>query len=177
MRYVILAMLAAIGLTGPARASAETLAEARSLSLQVTGSIKDRCQLGRTGDIDLGNLELASGQRDVSLKLDCNLPFSIAVKAANGAIAHSTMPGGQGPFAGRLPYQIGLTFAVRKPAAETISQTFESRNLVAGQSVSSRGGIASDGMRLTLAVGQHGAEAGLLAGSYSETIEITVTPE
>lgn len=172
MRYLIVALLAAT----PTLGHAEEIADARSLSLQVTGSIANRCQLGQIADIDLGDLTVRGARRDVDVQLDCNIPFSVAVKAVNGAIAHTVMPAGQGPYAGRLPYQIGVTLAVRKPAAETITQTFESRNLLTGQSISSRGGIASDGMKLTLELGQPGSEAGLLAGTYSETIEITVTP-
>ena len=178
MRFPVLALLTAVAIAAhPGVGRAETGPEARSLDLQITGKIKDRCQMGQIGDIDLGDLTVRAAQRDVTMQLDCNLPFAITVQARNGAISHITMPGGQGPYAGRLPYQIGLMFAVRKPSAETISQTFESRNLLVAQSVSSRGGIASDGMRLTLALGQPGGEAGLLAGSYSETIEITVAPE
>jgi hypothetical protein len=31
--------------------------------------------------------------------LDCNMPFTMLIKAQNGALVHSDMPHGQGPYA------------------------------------------------------------------------------
>jgi spore coat protein U-like protein len=172
---VISGALASLIFAHPVRA--ETIEDARSLSLQVTGRISQRCLLGQISDIDLGDLTVRAAERNVNVALDCNVPFSVAVRATNGAIAHNRLPGGQGPYAGRLPYAIGLSFAVRRPAADIVTQTFQGHSLLTGQSISSRGGIASDGLKLTLALGQPGGEAGLLAGTYTETIEITVAPD
>jgi spore coat protein U-like protein len=166
-------------------AQAESMAESRgngapgsrSISFDVIGTISQRCTLGRIDDINLGDLSVRAADREIRVALDCNVPFTIAVRAANGAIAHTRLPGGQGPYAGRIPFALALNFAVRKPVADTVVQTFQGQNLVGGQSVSSRGGIASDGMRMTLSLGEAGGDAGLLAGTYTETIEITVAPE
>ncbi len=66
---------------------------------------------------------------------------------------------------------------VRFPSSQTISKSFNSAQLQAGGVISSNGGIATDGMTLAVELGQPTGEAGmLLAGDYSETITITVSP-
>jgi len=55
-------------------------------------------------------------------------------------------------------------------------QSFDSIDLMAGRTISSNGGIAVDGMMLSIVLGRAPTEAGLLGGNYSEVIEITVTP-
>lgn len=85
------------------------------------------------------------------------------------------MPNGQGPFGGKLPYQLAIKMPVRYPAQQTISRTFTSQQLLGGGVISSNGGIATDGMILAVELGQPSGEAGLLAGEYSETITITVS--
>lgn len=170
-----IALIASVMLVAPAHA--EALEDVRSFNLVVTGTITNHCQLGRIANIHFPDLTTAGSQRELQVDLDCNVPFSLGVKADKGALSHTTMPEGQGPYAGRVPYELGVAFGVRHPAAASISKTFEGRNLTDWQYVSSQGGIARDGMRLTLALGQSGGEAGLLGGDYAERIEITVRPE
>ena len=64
------------------------------------------------------------------------------------------------------------------PGAGTdmLAQSFSSSALMAGASMTSGGGIALDGMRLTVALAPPPGEAGLLGGRYSETVTITVSP-
>lgn len=174
MRYVLAAL---IGVAFSAPASADSLEDVRSFNLVVTGTIADHCTLGRIDNVHFPDLTAIGSQREFKVDLDCNLPFSIGVKAEKGAISHVELPEGQGPFSGRVPYAIGVEFATRHPAPAYVSKTFEGRNLTDWQFVSSRGGIASEGMRLTLALGQPSGEAGLLGGDYAERIEITVRPE
>ena len=77
---------------------------------------------------------------------------------------------------GKLPYVIGIEMPVRHPATEVVSKSFESREIVGGGTISSNGGIATDDMYVNVELGSASGEAGLLAGDYSETITITVSP-
>jgi hypothetical protein len=64
---------------------------------------------------------------------------------------------------------------VRMPARRTISGSYSANQLRGGQVLSSNGGIAFEGARLK--IDMHDVRgAGLLAGEYSETVEISLVP-
>jgi hypothetical protein len=71
---------------------------------------------------------------------------------------------------------MSVTLPVRTPASTAVLASFDSTDLLAGRTISSNGGIAVDGMMLSIVLGRPTTEAGLLGGHYSEVIEITVTP-
>jgi hypothetical protein len=100
----------------------------------------------------------------------------MSIQAQNGGLTHAQMPMGQGPYAGTLPYSIGIEMPVRRPQAAMVSKNFESRQLVNGSSFSTNDAIATEGMTLAINLGTASGEAGLLAGNYSETITITIAP-
>lgn len=148
----------------------------RSLDIAVSGSIRQHCALGSVANMDFGNLERRGLGIDAQVAFDCNMPFTMTIKGAKGALTHTTMPNGQGPFGGQLNYSLAVKMPVRHPATQIINKSFNSRQLVAGGVISSNGGIATDGMMLAVELGAPSGEAGLLAGEYSETITITVSP-
>lgn len=157
-------------------AAAEDIANVKSLDMAVQGHVSQRCAMGSTVTSDLG--ELGHGRIAVAaqMQLDCNVPFTMSIRAQNGAIQHAQMPQGQGGYAGSLPYKLDVELPVRRPDREVISKMFESRSLLGGQAISTNGGIALDGLLLRLDVAGATNEAGLLAGSYGEVLEITITP-
>jgi hypothetical protein len=157
-------------------AAAQDISNVRSVDIAVQGSIAQRCQLGTMPTADFG--ELGRGGRSAAAKvlLDCNVPFTMQIRAQNGALAHSEMPNGQGPYAGSIPYNLDVELPVRRPTTELISKVFEGRSLTGGQTISSAGGIAMDGLLLRLSLGSVTSQAGLLAGQYGEVIEITIAP-
>ena len=157
-------------------ANAKEIQNVRSLDIAVSGAIRAHCAMGSIGNMDFGNLERRGLGVETQVALDCNVPFTMTIKGARGGLAHTKMPNGQGPYSGMLPYSLALELPVRHPAQQVISQSFNSRQLLAGGVISSNGGIATDGMRLAVELGQPSGEAGLLAGEYSETITITVSP-
>ena len=110
------------------------------------------------------------------MPFDCNLPFTMMINGTGGGLVHTSMPNGQGPYGGKLPYNLSVQMPVRYPNRSTISQSFTSSQIQAGGVISSNGGIATDGMTLAVELGRPTGEAGLLAGDYSEVITITVTP-
>jgi len=174
MRLAIAAFAVAMSVAPAMAADVDNL---RSVDIGVQGTIVQRCQMGSIGNMDFGNLERVGLGATARVALHCNIPFNMAIKAQNGALANDRMPMGQGPYSGSLPYTIGLSMPVRRPQTSVIEKTFESRELKgSGRTISSGGGIAVDGMALSVSLGRPSGEAGLLAGDYGETIEITITP-
>jgi hypothetical protein len=160
-----------------APAAAAEISDSKKIDIEVHGRIAERCAMGAVGDMDFGDLNRPGLGATTKVGLDCNIPFNMTIKAANGALAHAQMPTGQGPYAGKLPYRIDLSMPIRRPQASTVQRSFESRELTGGgRTISSEGGIAVDGAVLSVALAPPPGEAGLLAGDYGETIEITITP-
>lgn len=147
-----------------------------NLDIVLNGTIGQHCMLGDIADMDFGNLERPGLGAQARVAFECNVPFTMTITGQHGALTHTTMPNGQGAYAGAVPYSIGLDVPVRYPATQIVSRTFEGRQILGGGTISSNGGIATDGMVVAVELGAPAAEAGLLAGDYSETITITVTP-
>ncbi len=173
MRLLVVLFLAMLFGT-PAMAG--EVQDAQSINLVVTGSIAQHCALGDVPDMDFGDLRRPGLRIETRVAFDCNLPFTMVINGAQGALTHRTMPSGQGPYGGTLPYQIGVTMPLRYPTSRILSRSFASRQLLGGGTIASDGGIATDGMTLDIQLGRPTGEAGLLAGEYSETITITVSP-
>lgn len=173
---VFSAVLSAFGALWAGSAFADEPVNQRKIDLDVRGTIRQQCSLGAIGDMDFGNLERRGLGAQTRVAFNCNMPFVMTIQGQNGGLAHSMMPAGQGPYAGIVPYSLDVQMPVRHPSVQMISRSFESRQLRAGGTIASNGGIATDGMVLSVALGTPSREAGLLAGDYSETITITVTP-
>lgn len=172
---VVLGAGAAMALASHARA--DEIDGLRSVKLQVHGQLEQHCMLGKIDDADLGDLERPGLHTDTRVALDCNVPVNVNISAAHGAIANERYPQGQGPYAGSVPYRLDVRIPVRRPEHDVVTGSFDGHDLLAaGQTVNTGDGIAVDGMNLSVALGQPAGTAGLLAGRYSETIEITVTP-
>ena len=148
----------------------------RTVEIAVQGSIREHCAMGNIADMNFGNLERQGLGRETRVSFDCNLPFTMMIKGERGALTHLSMPNGQGPYGGAVPYSLAIEMPVRHPANEMVSRTFSSTELLAGGVFTSNGGIATDGMVLAVKLGRPTGEAGLLAGDYTETITITVNP-
>ncbi|UYY59371.1 hypothetical protein [Sphingomonas sp. S2-65] len=182
MRRMVSALRRHAGVAGAAflatsaPAWAQDIAKVKSLDIAVEGRIAQRCALGTISTADFGELTRPGLTATALVSLDCNVPFTMGIKAQHGALAHAAMPQGQGPYAGSVPYVLSVEVPVRRPESELVSRIFEGRTLVGGQRMSSNGGIAIDGMRLRLTLGSTGSEAGLLAGQYGDVIEVTIAP-
>lgn len=173
---MLLRLFALLFIAVASPAAAGGLPDAQSLNLVVAGSVPQHCALGSVQDMDFGNLERRGLRLEARVAFDCNVPFSMVITGATGALTHTTMPSGQGPYGGAVPYELGVTLPLRHPAVRLLSQTFASRQLMAGGMISSQGAIATDGMTLNIQLGRPAGEAGLLGGQYSETITISVSP-
>ena len=145
---------------------------ARQLQVNVTGRIKASCQLRGGGDLNLG--ELHGGERATALfGLDCNVPFDLALRSQRGGLAHISQPQGEGPFAGTLPYDVLLTVPTLRPELAVVQASFQSTQM-SGQ-LSSGDGIAAGSGKLEFRM-RNAPGAGLLAGQYTETLTLTITP-
>lgn len=157
-------------------ALADDLAPAPSVQLYVHGTLPQTCMMGAPGGVDFGDLNRPTLTADVAVGLVCNVPFTINVRAEHGALTNDLHPNGEGPYAGALQYRLGLSVPVERPQPDLVEESFDSRALQGGQTLSSGGGIADHGMTLHVALAPPASEAGLVAGTYSETIVITVAP-
>jgi hypothetical protein len=145
---------------------------ARELEVRVTGRIKASCQLSGGGELNMG--ELHGGERATALfGLDCNVPFDLALRSQRGGLAHVSQPQGEGPFAGTLPYDVLLTVPTLRPDPVVVQASFKSTQM-AGQ-LSSGEGISAGGGKLEFKM-RDAPGSGLLAGQYTETLTLTVTP-
>lgn len=161
---------------GTAQAHSGETENAKRVELNVHGRIAEYCALGAIEDVDFGDLTRPNLSRKIAVPLSCNMPFRMTIRSAQGGLANETMPQGQGPYAGTLPYRVDVSVPVRLPRSATVRGSFSSRELVGTSVLSSDGGIALDGMELNVMLGTPASDVGLLAGNYSETIVITVAP-
>lgn len=150
----------------------------KSLMLEAVGRITPQCGIGAVGDVDFGDLTRRGLATQTRFGLACNVPFDINLRSANGGLAHETLPRGQGPFSGLATYRFSIDVPLAGGRGEqggSASGVFSSRQLQAGQVISSRGGVAFDGGRLSIEMTEPEG-AGLLAGRYWETVEISLVP-
>ncbi len=144
------------------------------LDVALSGRISARCELGGGADIDLGELR---GNEAVSARvpLGCNVPFDLSFQSARGGLAHITQPGGEGPFAGTLDYTLSVKVPLVDPTPSTMQGLFESRQLMSRRTLSSGEAVAAGDAQIEIRT-RSPEGAGLLAGRYSETLTVTVSP-
>ncbi|MGH6979336.1 MAG: hypothetical protein ACRED4_08615 [Brevundimonas sp.] len=146
------------------------------LEIEVAGHIPSRCAMGSIADRNLGGIDGGGMSLRTELALDCNVPFALTFASANGGLAHTSLPLGQGPYAGRLGYEMQVDLPIRLPTRQTVSSAFTSNQMRAGAVVSSLNGISDGPARIRMFF-EAASGAGLLAGHYSETVTITLAPK
>jgi hypothetical protein len=145
-----------------------------SVTAVVKGKITPNCRLSGGGDIDFG--ELTGGQQvEADFGLACNVPFDISFQSRSGGLAHATKSRGEGPFAGRLGYTLNVSIPTINPVPAVLNGNFDSEDLVAKKTLSSGEGIAKGGGRIVIRTNSLSG-VGLLAGEYSEVLNITLAP-
>lgn len=145
------------------------------LDVALQGRIAQRCEIQGGESIDLG--ELRGGLvAAAGFGLDCNVPFDINVSSARGGLAHASKPLGEGPFSGTLPYDLKVSVPTLYPEREVVVEArFSSPNMMGRAVLSSGDGIAAGRGSLELRT-RTPSGAGLLAGQYSETLIMTISP-
>ncbi len=157
-----------------AKPNADSMQTGKTLTLTVAGRVTPRCEIDGGGDIDFGRL---TGNRTATARfgLDCNVPFQLTFQSSRGGLAHETLAGGQGPFAGTLGYDVSVKVPTRTPEPVDIAGAFTSAELRGGRTLSSGSGVAAGGGLMTITT-QRPTGAGLLAGDYSDSLRITIAP-
>lgn len=173
--YSVIAATCASFFFGTAALAEDSIKNVRGIEVEVSGSVRESCAVGMISDIDFRDLERPGHFRQANVRFDCNVPFSMTITGSTGALSHASMPRGQGPYVGSVPYEVSVQMPLRFPSARTLTRTFESQQLLSGGVINSQGGIAVDGMILSVEVATLPPHT-LLAGNYSETITITVNP-
>lgn len=155
-------------------ARADTIESTSGFDVAVTGRIVSDCRLTGGGTIDLGEL---TGNEVVTADfgLRCNVPFDLSFESASGGLAHVTKPRGEGPFAGTLAYTLNVAVPTVSPQDGMMSAAFSSAELVARKTLTSGDAVAAGGGRLQIRT-QTPQGAGLLAGEYVETLNVTLQP-
>lgn len=166
----------AIALASATPAFADQVDATKSIEINVHGRVTEHCAMGQIGDMAFGDLTRPGLSAAARVQFSCNVPFDMKIQAAHGGLANVQYPQGQGPYAGTLPFTMDVAIPVRKPSSSLVGRSFSSRELMGGATLSSAGGIATEGFTLSVALGTPPREAGLLAGQYAETIVITVSP-
>ena len=155
--------------------SKDVMVSTRSLDLVLRGHLDARCEASGGGVMDFGSALRGGMEIRAGFGLDCNIPFALKVTSSNGGLAHATSPRGHGPFAGTLRYTMDVrvpTLTAAGPGADvggSFGSEARSQTFVSGlDSIAAGGGVLS-------ILTQAPEGAGLLAGSYTDTVTITVT--
>lgn len=145
------------------------------LEVALNGRIVQRCEIQGGESIDLG--ELGGGLvAAAAFGLDCNVPFDLNISSAQGGLAHASKPLGEGPFSGTLAYDLRVVVPTLYPEREVVVERRFSSPEMTGRAVLSSGdGIAAGRGSLELRT-RTPTGAGLLAGQYSETLTMTISP-
>ena len=164
-----------VTVTGPARAD--------QVSVQAKGKIVGSCSLAATSNFPTASFA-ANGSGNATAAINCNQPFRIRATSANGAIKSAAVIAPN--FTNALPYS--LKADVPLDGGAVVSATCASASLVTGQSscalspassggLSSAAGIATNKTAtLTLAWTIPVLPTRLIAGSYTDTITLSIAP-
>lgn len=160
-----------------------------NVGIDVKASVKDRCGFAAggaaSGTISQADFDTAGFSRDFPIVLNCSGASRVAVSSAHGGLVTST-PGANG-YATKAAYQVSLNLVADNATAAAASCAADT--LVNGSCAAFAGSASgSTGLRLgaastkangsylrVSAPSQAAGAAPLVAGSYSDTLTITVS--
>lgn len=152
-----------------------------NVGIDVKASVKDRCGFAAggvpSGTISQADFDTAGFTRDFPIVLNCSGASRVVVKSANGGLVTST-PGANG-YATKASYQVSMNLVADN--ATTATGACAAEALVDGGSCSAGLRLAAastkaNGSYLRVAAAAQTADAApLVAGSYSDTLTITVS--
>jgi hypothetical protein len=158
-------------------------AHADVLTVTATGTIGTACSIAVASPFSSPDLS-ASGSVGATATVNCNTGFKVNATSANGAIKTATTA--PTSFTNTLPYNFTFSVPLESGSPNPISATCASTALVAGQSSCALSpangtGLSSSGRAsigktatLTLAYTVPTLPTRLIAGSYTDTITLTV---
>ena len=156
-------------------------AHADAVNIPVSGTITGTCSLTKGADFPTANLS-ANASVQATAIVNCNTAFKIKATSANGALKNIKLV--QANFTNSEPYT--LTVTVPLDAGAPVSSSCLASGLIAGQSTCalapngaglSSGTASATNKTATLSAGWTlpALPTRLLAGTYSDTISISIT--
>ncbi len=161
-----------------------------NVGIDVKASVKDRCGFASggapSGTISQADFDANGFSRDFALVLNCSGASRVAVTSANGGLVTDT-PGAAG-YATKASYNVSLKLVADNATTATASCAADA--FASGGSCAAFAGTASSSTGLRLAAASTkvngsylrvsapayaSANAPLVAGSYSDTLTITVS--
>ena len=165
-----------------ASAFGATPAAANTLTITAQGTVPASCGLAASSTFGSANLN-ASGSVSATAQVNCNTPFRIRAVAAQGVMKN---PNSAPAFFGNSQ-AYNLTVTVPLDSGSQVAATCPSSSLIAGSSSctlspASASGLSSGngtsmGKAATLAVQWTLGGTPLLAGTYSDTITVTIAAQ
>ncbi|KAF0185905.1 MAG: hypothetical protein FD163_573 [Hyphomonadaceae bacterium] len=168
-----------------------TNAHAQSVTIDVQGTLAAACELN-IPTTSYNNLNItAAGSQVIPFSVDCNAPFAYALVSANGGLLNAAglanvVPGSM-QFTGNIPYKVTTnfttdigTFGDVSLDAATLSAANASPCIAATYSSTcpfahSGSGAAAQGQSASITINwQQNTGAPLVAGTYSDTLTLTV---
>jgi hypothetical protein len=194
IKVLLLAMATLAGaIATPASAQATAYAAGQGavnrieVGIDVRASVRDRCGFATdgapNGAIDQANFDSTGMSRDFAIRLNCSSASRVAVSSLNGGLAPAeTAPG----FASRAPYDVTLvlvgdngTTATAACAAGVLTSggtcAFAGAASTATGLRLSAASTKANGSYLRVSAPPYTGSQPLLAGSYSDTLTITIS--
>ena len=149
---------------------------ADEVKITVEGSIVASCAInGMAASANLGNISQA-GSLSVPFTIDCNAPFSYALKSANGGLKHQAVAAAPSGFSVLLPYSVQTVIATNSGAG--INQTCTSANVKDGAVTcpfANSGNAVAINQPGSLGLSWSASGQPLVAGSYQDVLTLTVS--
>lgn len=153
------------------------------VNVTAQGTIQSSCGLTVQSAFGAANLN-ADGSVNASASVNCNTPYRIRATSANGALKSATLA--PALFSNRLDYSLSVT--VPLDAGGQISATCGSATLVSGASSCALSPASASGLSSGTGASTSKTAAlalqwtlptatRLVAGSYADTITITITAQ
>lgn len=168
-------------------------ASAQSVELEVTGSIEASCALSGVTSSVTGLNFTSANSVTLDYTVDCNAPFAYAIESANQAFTRTSgdaVVGGSSSFADTLPYNVTTSFTTDNgsfgdvslsssdlTAANTAPCVGASFDIACEATFSNSGtDVAANptGTNASLQVAWGNSATPLLAGTYQDTLTLTV---
>lgn len=167
-----------VGMTAVA-ASFSTSALADTVVIQAKGTVPGSCAVALTTNFGAANFATA-GTSTATAEVNCNTGFAIKATSQNGRV-QNVKPATAG-FDNKHPYSLSLSLPLDQGGS--LSDSCAASAMVAGQTgcpMAIGSGLASNGktaifQTATLTASWQAPATPLLAGTYSDTITISVAP-
>ena len=164
------------------------------IAIDVTASVGGSCGFttgnAPSGTVNAGTIDTTAWTKDVPFTVQCTAPWRIAVSSQNGSLKTATL--GATGYATQAPYDVALTLpwdtgsgsgtvTASCPVAQ-IDQALGSSSCNFKGTASTTNGlqvprsVGLSGSKMTLSAPAYAGPGVLVAGTYNDTLVVTVSP-